>query len=265
MSRARTTSATGGFIRRVRLDARAATAGYPFTLPIVAWLARSGGLDLAPGVTFLVGENGTGKSTLVEAVAGAARFNPEGGSQNFRFSTRASESSLGQALILTWGTRKPRTGYFLRAESYYNVATEIERLDQDPGSPPLLPAYGGRTPHERSHGESFLDLVVHRFGPAGLYLLDEPEAALSVRGCLAVLARLADLVEQGCQLLVATHSPILLALPTATILEIAEDGQVDRVDYDQALPVRLTREFLGEPHRFLRHLLAAQLDEGGGV
>ncbi|MBA2472960.1 MAG: AAA family ATPase [Pseudonocardiales bacterium] len=265
MSCADTVHATGGFLRRIRLEAGAATGRYPFTLPVVAWLARSGGLDLAPGVTFLVGENGTGKSTLVEAVASAAGFNAEGGSQNFRFATRASESALGNHLILSWGTRKPRTGFFLRAESYYNVATEIERLDQDPGSPPLLPAYGGRSPHDRSHGESFLDLVIHRFGPAGLYLLDEPEAALSVRGCLAVLARMAELVEQGCQLLVATHSPILLALPAASILEIAEDGQVERVDYDQSLPVRLTRGFLADPHRFLRHLLAADPDQGGDV
>lgn len=264
MSRAGRAPATGRFIHPVRLDAGPATGRYPFTLPAVAWLAQSGGLDLMPGVTFLVGENGTGKSTLMEAVAVAAGFNPEGGSQNFQFATRASESSLGEHLILTWGTRKPRTGFFLRAESYYNVATELERLDQDPGSPPLLPAYGGRSPHDRSHGESFLDLMIHRFGPDGLYLLDEPEAALSVRGCLAVLVRLAELVEQGSQMLVATHSPILLALPAATILEIAEDGQVDRVDYDRALPVRQTREFLDDPERFLRHLLAADPDGGGG-
>jgi predicted ATPase len=220
----------------------------------VAWLAGSGGLDLAPGVTFLVGENGSGKSTLVEAIAVAAGFNPEGGSQNFRFATRASESSLGDHLVLTWGTRKPRTGFFLRAESYYNVASEIERLDQEPG-PSLLASYGGVSPHERSHGESFVDLITHRFGPRGLYLLDEPEAALSVRGCMAVLALLADRIERGCQFVVATHSPILLALPGATIYEIAEDGRIDQVTFDQALPVRLTRDFLAAPQRYLRHLL----------
>ncbi|MGH3622135.1 MAG: AAA family ATPase [Sciscionella sp.] len=255
MTRANTRTAAGGFIQRVRLAPGADTSRYPFTLPAVAQLARSGGLTLAPGVTFVVGENGTGKSTLVEAIAVAAGFNPEGGSQNFRFATRASESSLGDHLILTWGTAKPRTGFFLRAESYYNVASEIERLDRDPGSPPLLPAYGGVSPHERSHGESFVDLVTYRFGPGGLYLLDEPEAALSVRGCMAVLARLAELAGQGCQIVVATHSPILLALPGATIYEIAEDGETERVDYDQALPVRLTRDFLAAPDRFLRYLL----------
>jgi predicted ATPase len=244
------------FVRRVRLPAETNTGRYPFTLPAVAWLTRSTeGLELPGGVTFLVGENGTGKSTLVEALAVAAGFNPEGGSQNFRFATRASESSLGDHLVLTWGTRKPRTGFFLRAESYYNVASEIERLDEEPGSPPLLPAYGGISPHERSHGESFVDLVTHRFGPQGLYLLDEPEAALSVRGAMAVLARLAELIAQGCQIVVATHSPVLLALPGATIYEIGENGTIEQVDYDQALPVRLTRQFLDAPDRFLHHLL----------
>jgi predicted ATPase len=250
-----TNDEAGGFIQRFRLAPDATTGRYPFALPAVAWLARTGAVPLAPGVTFLVGENGTGKSTLIEAIAVAAGFNPEGGSQNFRFATRASESSLGHYLILTWGVRKPRTGFFLRAESYYNVASEIERLDQDPGSPPLLPAYGGVSPHERSHGESFLDLVTHRFRPHGLYLLDEPEAALSVRGCMAVLARFAELVEQGCQIVVATHSPILLALPGATIYQIGETGEIERMDYDQALPVRLTREFLSAPEKFLRYLL----------
>jgi predicted ATPase len=149
-----------------------------------------------------------------------------------------------------WTGRYPFT---LRAESYYNVATEIEALDREPG-PSLLKSYGGRSPHERSHGESFLDLVVHRFGPTGLYLLDEPEAALSVRGCLALLARLAELVKQGCQFLVATHSPVLLALPGASILEIGDDGRIDQVGYDEALPVRLTRGFLADPDQFLRYL-----------
>jgi len=249
------TTASARFVRRVRLPAEASTGGYPFTLPAMAWLARSReGLELPAGVTFLVGENGTGKSTLIEAVAVAAGFNPEGGSQNFRFATRATESSLGDQLVLTWGAAKPRTGFFLRAESYYNVASEIERLDAEPG-PPLLPAYGGTSPHERSHGESFVDLVTHRFGPGGLFLLDEPEAALSVRGAMAVLARLAELAGQGCQIVVATHSPILLALPGATIYEIGEDGAIEPVDYDQALPVRLTREFLAAPDRFLHHLV----------
>ncbi|SFB60116.1 Predicted ATPase [Amycolatopsis marina] len=225
----------GGFIRDVRLSAESATGRYPFTLPVVQQLAGIEHLALDPAVTFLVGENGTGKSTLVEGLAVAAGF-------------------LGDYLVLRWGIHKPRTGYFLRAEAYYNVATEIEYLDKQ--SPyPLLPAYGGVSPHERSHGESFLDLVIHRFGPNGLYVLDEPESALSVRGCLSLITRIADLVAQGSQFVIATHSPVLLAAPGARILQIDDDGAIEQVHYDQALPVALTRRFLNEPEAFLRYLL----------
>ncbi|MFV2009394.1 MULTISPECIES: AAA family ATPase [Micromonosporaceae] len=248
------------FVRRAYLPTRPLTpadqARWPYTIPAVARLADQG-VDFPTPVTLLAGDNGTGKSTLVEAIAVAAGFNPEGGGTSFRFTTRATESPLGEHLVLQRAPgRKPRTGFFLRAESYYNVATEIERLDADPNSPPLLGAYGGVSPHERSHGESFLDLVNHRFGPQGLYLLDEPEAALSVHGCLALLLRIADLVDQGSQFIIATHSPILLASPGATILQIDAAGTIAPVDYDQAEPVALTRAFLADPGRFLHHLLA---------
>ncbi|MFD8424958.1 AAA family ATPase [Streptomyces sp. NPDC059466] len=255
------TSANGRFIQQVRLTPDVDNSRYPFSLPAVRQLARAGALTLPPGVTFLVGENGAGKSTLIEAIAVAAGFNPEGGSRNFRFATRATESELGDHLILTWEIRKPRTDFFLRAESYYNVASEIERLDVA-GGRPLLPAYGGVSPHERSHGESFLDLATHRFGPRGLYLLDEPEAALSVQSCLALLARMHELAAQGSQFLVATHSPVLLALPGATIMEISDEGGLEQVEFDQALPVRLTREFLGAPGRFLKNLLGTGETKG---
>ncbi|MGH3646788.1 MAG: AAA family ATPase [Micromonosporaceae bacterium] len=216
----------------------------------------SGGLDLDSPVVLLVGENGTGKSTLVEALAVACGFNAEGGSQAFRFATRSSESSLAEHLVLSWRAgRRPQTGFFLRAESFYNVATEIERLNADPGSPPLIAAYGGISPHERSHGESFLDLVVHRFGANGLYFLDEPEAALSVHGCLALLRRVVELVGSGSQMIIATHSPILLAVPDARILQIDADGMIGEVSYDAALPVSVTRAFLADPGRFVHHLL----------
>jgi predicted ATPase len=199
-------------------------------------------------VTLLCGDNGSGKSTLIEAIAVAAGFNPEGGTTAFNFATRASESSLGEHLTLVRPAgRKPRTGFFLRAESYYNVATEIERLG-------VTGSYGGVSPHQRSHGESFLDLVAHRFGPGGLYLLDEPEAALSVQGCLALLLRIADLVADGSQFVIATHSPILLACPGATILEIGPGGGVEPVGFDQAEPVAMTRAFLADPARFLGRL-----------
>ncbi|WP_434739807.1 AAA family ATPase [Micromonospora sp. SH-82] len=247
------------FVRGISLPPGTPTpaerARWPYTVPAVSGLAEDD-IEFTTPVTLLAGDNGSGKSTLVEAVAVAVGFNPEGGSTSFRFATRATESPLGEHLVLrrTPG-RRPRTGFFLRAESYYNVATEIERLDADPDSPSLLGAYGGISPHHRSHGESFLDLVNHRFGPQGLYLLDEPEAALSVHGCLALLLRIAELVDQGSQFIIATHSPILLASPGATILHIDTDGTIAPVDYDQAEPVTLTRAFLADPGRFLHHLL----------
>ncbi len=217
---------------------------------------RAGWLTLGPGVTFLVGENGSGKSTLVEGVAVAAGFNAEGGSQNFNFATRSSESVLGGALRLGRAPGRERSSFFLRAESYYNVATEMERLDAAPGpGGRLLPAFGGTSPHERSHGQSFLDLLVHRFRPGGLYLLDEPEAALSTQGCMAALLRIHDLVQQGSQFLIATHSPVLLAVPAARILEIGDDGGFEPVTYDDALPVRSTRRFLADPAGAVRQLL----------
>jgi predicted ATPase len=250
----RTHTTVDRFIQRVRLVPEAETDRHPFTLPAVAYLARSGGLTMGSGATFLVGENSSGKSTLIEAIAIAAGFNPEGGSRNFRRETRATESALGNHLILTWATRKPRAGFFLRTESSPNVAAEIELLDREP-SPRFWPAYGGIHRHERSHGEPFLDRATHEFGPCGLYLLDEPEAALSVRDCVALLARLTKLTEQGCQIIVATHSPILLALPGATIYEIADTGHIQRVEYHDSSPVRLTQDFLDSPRQFLRYQL----------
>ncbi|MGH3869267.1 MAG: AAA family ATPase [Pseudonocardiaceae bacterium] len=241
-------------MRWVELDVRGIEmTGYPFGLPVVTALREHGRLVLDPGVTLLTGDNGTGKSTLVEAVAAAAGFNPEGGSKSFRFATRATESDLGQHLRLTWAPCKPRTSFFLRAESFYNVATEVETLEEtDPGL--IASSYGGRSLHERSHGESFLALAVYRFGPGGLYLLDEPESALSMQGCLALLRRINDLVAAGSQFILATHSPILLAYPNATIYQISAAGTLDKVDYDDIDAVRLHRDFLADPERYLHYL-----------
>jgi predicted ATPase len=208
------------------------------------------GFEIPAGVTFFVGENGSGKSTLIEAIAVAAGMNAEGGSQNYRFATRSTESSLGSHLVLSWEPRKPRTKFFLRAESFYNMATESERL-----GPAQIAELGGISPHEQSHGESFMSLMLNRFRPHGLFLLDEPEAALSPRGCMAALARLAALADQECQIIVATHSPILLALPGATIFEVSDSGTIEAVRFDDAMPVRLTRRFLASPDSVLRHLL----------
>lgn len=237
------------FIRSVALGVPVGAPGdgYPWDLPVVDAL-RTGELDLHPGVTYLVGENGSGKSTLLEAIAVAAGMNPEGGSSNFSFSTRESHSPLGDGLRLTRGGRRPWTDFFLRAESLFTAATYLEDL---PGAP--MSSYGGRSLHEQSHGESFLAVLIDRFGPNGLYLLDEPEAALSPQNCLACLARIHDLVTDGSQLVIATHSPIVLAYPDAIIYECNVDG-LRAIEYDEAEPVRLMRGFLADPGRYLTQL-----------
>jgi predicted ATPase len=245
----------GHFVRRVVFDAvEEDDAGrYPFNLPIVRAVRAAGGFDLGPGVTAIVGENGSGKSTLVEAMAVALGLNPEGGSRSLRFSTRATESGLGEYARAVRTPGRERRSFFLRAESFYNVATQIEQVDG--GSSELLAAYGGRSLHARSHGESFIDLLRHRFGPSGLYLLDEPEAALSVQGCMAALALIDQYVKAGAQFIIATHSPILLAAPGATIVQIEDDGTFGAVDYDSCRTVTAMRGFLDSPQRALRYLL----------
>jgi predicted ATPase len=232
--------------------------GYPWTLPAIQPLAA--GLALHPSVTYLIGENGSGKSTLLEAIAVAAGMNAEGGSSSFAFGTRASHSELSKAIRLVRGGRRPRADFFLRAESLFNAATYLEELNQDlagadaalAGDP--LAAYGGRSLHEQSHGESFLAVMINRFGPDGLYLLDEPEAALSTQNCLTAPRRVHELVQDGSQLIIATHSPIILAHPEATIYHCGEHG-LEEIEYEEADPVRLTRSFLEARDRFLAELL----------
>ena len=219
---------------------------YPFSIPAVRNLDA---LALHPKVTFLVGENGSGKSTLMEGLALAVGLNPEGGSQNIRFSTRPSESNLHEALRVVRGSRRPRTSFFLRAESFFNVASVVDNLG-------VADSYGGRSLHEQSHGESFLALVNERFGKDGLYLMDEPEAALSPQRQLALLAEFDRLVQQGrSQLIIATHSPILLAYPDARIYSLDERG-IAEVEYEKTEHYSLTRDFLLNRDRYLRRLKA---------
>ncbi len=224
-------------------------AAYPFNLPVIRDLET---LSLHRAVTFIVGENGSGKSTLLEALAVAAGFNAEGGSNNFRFTTRASHSALHGCLRLTRSHKRPRTGFFLRAESFFNVATEVDRLDAVDS---LLQSYGGRSLHEQSHGESFIALLTHRFGPNGLYFLDEPEAALSPSRQLAALVRIHDLVRAGSQFVIATHSPILMAHPDALILAAGEHGLAP-IRYEDTDHYALTRRFLNDPSGMLQRLFA---------
>ncbi|MCI8573624.1 MAG: AAA family ATPase [Oscillibacter sp.] len=211
-------------------------------------------LEFDRPVTFLVGENGIGKSTLLEAVAVACGFNPEGGTRNFSFSTRATHSVLGDYLTPA-RKRYPRDGFFLRAESFYNVATNIDEMDELVGGDPrLIDSYGGVSLHQQSHGESFLALVQNRFGGEGLYLLDEPEAALSPSRLLTLLAEMDRLVKADSQFIVSTHSPILMAFPNARIYELNENG-VRAVAYKETEHYQLTRRFLENPERMLRYLL----------
>ena len=219
---------------------------YPFSIPAIRQLDE---LRIDPHVTLFAGENGSGKSTLVEAIAVAAGFNAEGGSRHVTVSTRASHSVLYKQLRLVRGTRRPRTGYFLRAESFFNVATYIEELHD----PDINAAYGGTPLHAQSHGESFLSLVKNRFGPNGLYVLDEPEAALSMRGNLALMRRMHDLVAEGSQFIVSTHSPILLGYPGAKIYVLSDDG-IAETPYEETEVFELTRSFLGDRGQFLHHL-----------
>jgi predicted ATPase len=239
----------------VREDVRAPDR-WPWTVPVLRSLER---LELHPGVTFLVGENGTGKSTLVEGIAVAAGFPPEGGSLGFGAHTRDESAALAEGLRLDRGHRRPSTGFFLRAESFFNVATQIDRLEEEANESPLLPSllasYGDVSLHERSHGEGFLALALHRFGPNGLYVLDEPEAALSPQSSLALLRRMHDLVAAGSQFVIATHSPILMGFPDAWIYELSDRG-ADRVEYDATDHVRLIRSFLVDRDRFLRELFS---------
>lgn len=224
---------------------------FPYTLPAVRHLAT---LSFHPKVTFLIGENGTGKSTLLEAIAVGCGLNPEGGSRNFNFATRASHSPLDECMRLARTANQPGDCYFLRAESFYNVATEIERLDQGPGGPPLIGAYGGRSLHEQSHGESFFALFKNRFRDHGLYLMDEPEAALSPRRQIEFLSLLHDYVRRGGQFVIATHSPIIMAYPDACIYLLDSEG-IREVTYTETEHYLVTRGFLSNPQRTLAELL----------
>ncbi|RYD79290.1 MAG: AAA family ATPase [Verrucomicrobiaceae bacterium] len=243
-----------GFVGAVRFENRGEVDGnmYPFGIPAIRTFER---LELHPAVTFVIGENGMGKSTLIEAIAVRYGFNAEGGSRNFRFDTRASHSPLYRHLVLERGPRRPTDGYFLRAESFYNVATEIEKLDAEPsGAPPIGPAYGGRGLHEQSHGQSFFALLINRLHGNGFYIFDEPEAALSPQKQMSALTLIDGLVQSGSQLIIATHSPIIMAYPEAFIYELSEAG-ISRVNYEETEHFQITRNFLNRHEKMLAILL----------
>ncbi len=233
------------FIRGVLIDwSRIPENSYLWNIEAISGVTDIG---FEHAVTFFVGENGSGKSTLLEAVAAAYGFNPEGGTGNYDFSTYDSHSELCDAVRLSKGIRRAEGGYFLRAESFYNVATKEEEYSRGPGGQP-------QHFHERSHGESFLALVQNSFRPNGLYLLDEPEAALSPQRQLTLLARIRQLSEEGAQFLIATHSPILLGLPGAQLL-CFDSGKIHPCEYEDTDSYRVTSLFINHKEQILKYLL----------
>lgn len=220
---------------------------YPFQLPVISQLTT---LSFHADVTFFIGENGSGKSTLLEAIAVLLNYNPEGGNRNTRFSSRDTQSILYTALKPVRSFAYPRDAYFLRAESFYNVASYVDDLND----PMAIRSYGGQSLHQQSHGESFLAVLNHKLRGRGLYLLDEPEAALSPARQLLALTAIHQLVQKQSQFIIATHSPILLAYAQAMIYQFSEHG-IQPIEYQDTEHYQLTRAFLNNPDRMLQRLL----------
>lgn len=224
---------------------------YPFNIPA---LKNFSTLPLHPKVTYFSGENGMGKSTLIEAIAVACGFNPEGGSLNFNFSTRASHSVLHQYIRVARAAVRAKDGFFLRSESFFNVGTNIEELDKENMGPKVIDNYGGVSLHEQSHGESFWALLSHRFGGNGLYILDEPEAALSPTRQMAMLTRMHQLIGRQSQFIIATHSPIVMAYPDATIYQLTENG-IKKTSYTETENYKTSYHFINNYKNMLKILL----------
>ena len=236
-----------------RIDEAGWEEGFPYDV-----LEHVHEISLDQPVTLFAGDNGTGKSTLIEAYAEAWGFDLQGGELERLGELPATPQQIPkyplvpvlEPVVDRWS--RPRTGYFLRAESFFNVAAFV---DQQGDFSPDLSLYGDVPLHQQSHGQSFLALAGHRFAGEGLYILDEPEAALSVTGNLALLSVIVRAAENGAQFIIATHSPILLAIPGATIYELGEDGAFAKTAYDDLEAVQLTRGFLNAPERYLRAAL----------
>ncbi|HEY1268562.1 MAG TPA: AAA family ATPase [Candidatus Binatia bacterium] len=239
---------SGPFLRKIVHDPEKWDASrFPFNLRP---FSQGINIEFRSRVTFFVGENGSGKSTLLEAIAECCGFNPEGGNRDHHYASFADRSDLAKALCLSW---QPKTfdGFFMRAESFHNFATYIEQVS------PAMRAYGGKSLHEQSHGESFLALFKNRF-EQGLYILDEPEAALSPQRQLSFLKIVHDLEKPGhAQFLISTHSPIILSYPGAVLLSL--DGHsVQEIAYKETDHYRVTRDFLNAPERFFKYLFETE-------
>jgi predicted ATPase len=234
------------FIRGVHLE-EFDNKRYPFSIPAVRDIES---INFTSPVTFFVGENGSGKSTIVEAIAVAADFNAEGGTKNYSFSSQDTSSPLKDTIRLVRGATREKYGYFLRAESFYTTANYAESGTFGPAGPePIL--FNGKHIHEQSHGEAFLSIIAS-FRP-GLFIFDEPESALSPQRQLALLVEINELVKRGSQFIIATHSPILLAYPNAIIYHLSDTG-IDQVNYEDVEHVKLSKDFLNNPTQYLRRL-----------
>lgn len=242
------------YLRAIELCEMPPENSYLRDLSVIKHLSKIKKLSFCKPVTFFVGENGTGKSTLLEAIAVAVGFNAEGGGRNFTFSTNESHSSLWK-YIDTVKSISAKDGYFLRAESLYNLASNIDDMDKEPSfDPRVIESYGGVSLHKQSHGESFLSLIQNRLRGNGLYIFDEPEAALSPMRLLTLIAEIDRLVQRDSQIIIATHSPILMAYPNAEIIELSENGII-KTDYKQTEHYKTTKQFLDNPERMIKYLL----------
>ena len=235
------------YIRQISIPGDIPADNYVAHIPVVRHLMCNT-LELHKPVTILVGENGIGKSTLIEALAVTMRFNAEGGTKNFNFATHESHSSLHEYLHVIKGSKQTKDGFFLRAESFYNVATELEGdLKEE------LRHYGGKSLHEQSHGESFMALMENRFWGKGLYILDEPEAALSPMRLMRMMYIMHDLIQRESQFIISTHSPLLMMFPGADVLQCTQDG-IERVRYQDTEHYQITRMFMDNPDRMFHYL-----------
>lgn len=241
------------YIRSIRLNEERILSfnDFPLNLPVIKNFQE---IALHPNVTYIIGENGMGKSTLLEGIAIALGFNPEGGTLNFNFSSYDSHSNLDQYLRIVKGVERAKDSFFFRAETFYNVATSIEEMDSEPFSGgKVIDSYGGVSLHEQSHGEAFFAAFTERFQGNGLYILDEPEAALSPLRQLSMLARINDLVHQGSQFIISTHSPMIMAYPDAKIIGLSEEGMTE-VTLEETYHYSIMKQFFDDRERLLHHL-----------
>jgi len=235
-----------GYLLSLRLKQEHLPNGYPFNIPCLKSFEK---LDFHPSVTFFTGENGVGKSTLIEAIAVYLGFNAEGGSKNFNFRTSETHSVLHNYLAIAKSFKQIKDGFFLRGESFYNVASEVDKLQ-------AIESYGGISLHEQSHGECFWSLFMNRFWGNGVYILDEPESALSATKQIAMLSKINNLVNKNAQFIIATHSPILLSYPNAWIYEMSEN-KIAKVKYEESEVYRVYKAFLDHPQRILDNLFTS--------